>query len=155
MTGFRPLIGHKQLRVGRFSEVGRVYLVTTSTFGRARIFSEWCYAKAAVQAFLQPSLVKNSQVIAWVLMPDHVHWLLQTGDGTDLSRLVGAMKSSSARAVRQTGYQGRVWASAFHDHAVRSEEDILPLARYVVANPLRARLARRVGEYPFWDAIWI
>ena len=155
MPQFYSSTGHKQLRVGRFSETGRVYLITASTFDRARIFSEWRYARSAVQAFLKPSLLKNSRVMTWVLMPDHVHWLLQLGDDAELSRLVGAMKSSSARAVRRAGCQSRVWAPAFHDHAVRGEDDILALARYVVANPLRAGLVRRVGEYPFWDAIWI
>ena len=155
MPQFHPFTGHKQLRIGRFSETGRVYLITTSTFDRERIFSEWRYARAAIQAFLQPSLLKTSRVMTWVLMPDHVHWLLQPGDDAELSRLVGAMKSSSARAVRQAGCKRRVWAPASHDHAVRSEDDILPLARYVVANPLRAGLVRRVGEYPFWDAIWM
>jgi hypothetical protein len=29
------------------------------------------------------------------------------------------------------------------------------LARYVVANPVRAGLVQRVGQYPHWDAIWL
>jgi hypothetical protein len=29
------------------------------------------------------------------------------------------------------------------------------MARYVVANPLRAGLVKRLGDYPLWDAIWL
>ncbi|MBB5859537.1 hypothetical protein GGR69_001194 [Xanthomonas arboricola] len=29
------------------------------------------------------------------------------------------------------------------------------MARYLIANPLRAGLVARVGDYPFWDAIWL
>ncbi|NJC47919.1 UNVERIFIED_ORG: hypothetical protein GGR78_001170 [Xanthomonas campestris] len=29
------------------------------------------------------------------------------------------------------------------------------MARYLIANPLRAELVERVGDYPFWDAIWL
>jgi len=41
------------------------------------------------------------------------------------------------------------------DHALRSDEDLRAVARYVIANPVRAGLAQRVGGYPFWDAVWI
>ena len=42
-----------------------------------------------------------------------------------------------------------------HDHAVRSDEDFRALARYVVANPLRAGLVSQIGDYPLWDAAWL
>jgi putative transposase len=29
------------------------------------------------------------------------------------------------------------------------------IARYVVANPLRAGLAGTIGDYPYWDAVWL
>jgi len=48
-----------------------------------------------------------------------------------------------------------VWQRGFHDHAVRREEDLQALARYVVANPVRAGLVQRTGLYPHWDAIWV
>ena len=44
---------------------------------------------------------------------------------------------------------------AFHDHALRANEDLRQAARYVIANPIRAGLVRRVGDYPFWNAIWV
>jgi len=28
-------------------------------------------------------------------------------------------------------------------------------ARYIVANPLRAGLVERLGDYPLWDAVWL
>ncbi|KPC24144.1 Uncharacterized protein ABJ99_1024 [Pseudomonas syringae pv. cilantro] len=48
-----------------------------------------------------------------------------------------------------------LWQSGYHDQAVRSEQDMVGLARYIVANPLRAGLVKKVGDYPLWDAIWI
>jgi putative transposase len=29
------------------------------------------------------------------------------------------------------------------------------IARYIVANPLRAGLVERLGDYPHWDAVWL
>ena len=95
------------------------------------------------------------ETLAWVLMPDHLHWLLQLGDAT-LGEVVGSMKSRSARAVNaRLARMGNVWQKGFHDHAVRAEEDLRALARYVLANPLRAGLVKRIGDYPLWDAHWL
>ncbi|MOA38930.1 Transposase IS200 like protein [compost metagenome] len=95
-------------------------------------------------------------MLAWVLMPDHVHWVLRLGIGEQLASSVGRLKSASSRRVNACqGRQGPLWAGAFHDHALRREDDLRAIARYVVANPLRAGLVRRVGDYPFWNAIWL
>ena len=95
-------------------------------------------------------------MLAWVLMPDHVHWMVQLGTKTSLSHSVNRLKSASARRLNQyLGREGSVWANAFHDRALRREDDLKAMARYVVANPLRAGLVEKVGNYPFWDAVWL
>jgi hypothetical protein len=38
---------------------------------------------------------------------------------------------------------------------MRKDQDLQVAARYIVANPLRAGLVKRVGDYPLWDAIWL
>jgi len=48
-----------------------------------------------------------------------------------------------------------VWQDGFHDHALRREEDLKEVARYIIANPVRAGLVTRVGDYPLWDACWL
>ncbi len=95
-------------------------------------------------------------MLAWVLMPDHAHWLMQLGESDNLSVVVNRLKSASARATnRVLEREGPLWESAFHDRALRREEDVRTIARYIVGNPLRAGLVARVGEYSFWDAVWI
>jgi REP element-mobilizing transposase RayT len=89
-------------------------------------------------------------------MPDHVHWLMQLSDGQDLSKNVQKVKSLTTRGLRAQGAApGRIWQPGFHDRALRREEDLRNVARYVVANPLRAGMVRSLREYPLWDAIWL
>ena len=147
--------GHRSLRLGRHSQANGIYLITSSTWQRKKIFAEWPYAHSAIQAFTHANVLKDAQLLCWVLMPVHAHWLLQLGQERSLPSLVGAMKSASARAVRNSGYTQQVWVRAYHDQAIRREEDIAPIARYIVANPLRAGLVKRAGDYPFWDAIYL
>ncbi len=101
-------------------------------------------------------LLGDATMLAWVLMPDHAHWLLQLGAGRTLDVLVAELKAFSARnANRSLARLGPVWGRSYHDRAIRREEDIQDVARYIVANPLRAGLVRRIGEYPYWNAIWL
>jgi REP element-mobilizing transposase RayT len=92
---------------------------------------------------------------AWVLMPDHVHWLLSLTDTRPLGQVVAASKASSARALKRTGLVERSpWQPKYYEHRVRTDEDLQSQARYLVANPLRAGLAARLADYPWWWAQW-
>ena len=66
------------------------------------------------------------------------------------------IKGRSAISINRVfGNQGQLWQKGFHDRAIRKEEDLQAIARYVVANPLRAGLVNKIGDYPLWDAIWL
>ncbi|MGH8380846.1 REP-associated tyrosine transposase [Pseudomonas sp.] len=145
--------GH--LRIGRYSESGRIYLLTSNTWERNPVFSDFFLGRLLVQQFRVAE--ENGQVrsLAWVVMPDHFHWLVELQD-VQLARLMAKVKAASAIAINhRRGQTGEFWQSGFHDHALRHEDDLLHAARYVVANPLRAGLVTRLVDYPLWDAIWL
>ncbi len=50
---------------------------------------------------------------------------------------------------------GRIWQRGYHDHAIRYQESIKDIARYIVANPLRAGLVKSLRYYPYWNAMWL
>jgi REP element-mobilizing transposase RayT len=148
--------GHRALRKGRVSLPNQVYLITTTTAKRQRFFDDFNAACAACRTFETHSLLGGARMLAWVLMPDHVHWLMQLGQNDDLGDVVARLKSASARSVnRVLRREGALWARAYHDHALRSDESVQEVARYIIGNPVRAGLVERVGDYPFWDAVWV
>lgn len=98
----------------------------------------------------QAQFRNDAQTLAYVLMPDHLHWLMGLGKRRQLSTVVGTIKSISAHQAGRP-----LWQDGFHDHALRDEESLVEVARYIVANPLRAGLVKRLSEYPHWDAIWL
>ena len=138
-----------RLRAGRWSAKGQVYMVTTVTRGRARIFADFDIARMLIGILRDDAARGSHETLAFVLMPDHLHWLLQLQSGT-LASLVGRVKSLSAKQIGRS-----VWQDGFHDRALRREEDLQAAARYIVANPVRAGLVERVGQYPHWDAVWL
>lgn len=94
--------------------------------------------------------------LAFVAMPNHLHWLFQLQGSLDLPEVIRRLKGKSARAVNtQLGRTGTVWQTGFHDHALRNNEDVQNIARYVIANPLRAGIVKKIGDYALWDAVWL
>jgi REP element-mobilizing transposase RayT len=148
--------GHRALRRGRLPLPGQVYHVTVATRDRTAWFSNFHVACETVRAFRAPAVLDDAVLLAWVLMPDHVHWLLEAGEATPIEKAVARMKSVSAvRANRILARAGPLWYPSFHDRALRNEDDLRAMARYIVANPLRAGLVEHIGDYPFWDCVWL
>ena len=144
-----------QLRIGRFSEAGRIYMITTTTENRYPVFEDWQLGRLLVCEFRRAETQGLATSLAWVVMPDHFHWLLELQQGS-LASLIKQVKASSAVAInRVSGKKGRFWQTGFHDIALRREENLQKLARYIVANTLRAGLVKHIGDYPLWDAVWI
>ena len=148
--------GHRELRRGRVSVPGQVHHVTAATRDRQAWFSDFHVACEAVRAFRGPAALGDATLLAWVLMPDHAHWLLQLGQRMPLEMVVARMKGVSATQVNRVLFRaGPLWVPAFHDRALRREEDLRAVARHIVANPLRAGLVDQLGNYPFWDSEWL
>jgi putative transposase len=151
-----PAKGYRALRSHRVSLPGHVYLVTTTTVRRERLFADFCAARVAISALNHRQTLAATTLLAWVLMPDHLHVLLQLGEADDLSALMIRIKSRMGRAVNgHLRRAGSIWQCGYHEHLVRKEEDLKEIARYVVLNPLRAGLVTRVSDYPHWDAFWL
>ena len=147
--------GHA-LRTGRVSEPGRAYLLTAVTLERKPVFNDWQLARLLIAEMRHAHESKTVESLAWVVMPDHLHWLIELGD-TPMKALRQRINSRSAIAINKSSdlYNGKLWQRGFHDRALRREEDMQAIARYIVANPLRAGLVKRIGDYPLWDAIWL
>lgn len=146
--------GTQQLRKGRCSLDNQIYHLTTATRNRHPFFLDFGLARALVHSL--NSELNHSDTLAWVVMPDHFHMLVQF-DRRDISisNLMRCIKARFTVTAKDKFGVDRIWQRGFYDRAIRSEEDIAAVARYIVANPLRAGLVQNLKEYPHWDAIWL
>jgi len=148
-------MSYDDLRKGRYSEQQRAYFVTTVLADREqRYFADFFCARRVVAEMRALHDGGTVSSLAWVVMPDHVHWLFQLTGQADLSAAVKRFKACSAHRVNEhLKRQGALWQKSFYDHALRKDEAVQGVARYIVANPLRAGLVERIGDYSLWDAI--
>jgi len=119
------------------------------------IFADFALGRLVVHQFRRAQNLGLASSLAWVVMPDHFHWLVKL-ESCSLRKLMRETKSLITREVNfSTNRNGPLWQQGYHDRALRREEDLVRLARYVVAKPLRVGLVERLGDYPLWDAIWV
>ncbi|MEV5118687.1 REP-associated tyrosine transposase [Stenotrophomonas indicatrix] len=143
-----------RLRYGRYSRSGNVYSLTTATHSRAPLFADAANVAVLVDTLRFIERSGFSRSFTWVVMPDHLHWLMELQKGT-LAQCMAVLKSRSSRLLnRQLGRKGPLWQHGYHDHAVRTDESLHEKAMYILANPVRAGLAGELGEYPHAWCRW-
>ena len=147
--------GSQALRKGRYSCSRHIYFITTVCADRNRLFLDSNNARTVSRLCHDKRVWCDSKLLAWVLMPDHWHGIVELGANMTLSRTMQAFKSCSAKALNaQNNSSGKIWQSGFYDRCLL-EAHLLPAARYLVANPLRAGLVKDIGQYPYWDVVWL
>ncbi len=149
-----PRQGHA-LRKGRVSLSNQVYLLTTVTYQRIPVFNDLIAARLLIACLKSAHDSGQVESLAFVVMPDHLHWLVRLGEAMPLRQVMQSIKGRSSRLIGLYRQSNRLWQPGFHDHALRADEDVQQVARYVIANPLRAGLTDRIGNYSFWDAKWL
>ena len=92
------------------------------------------------------------QLQAWVVMPNHVHVLVDIWQ-TPLAAVMQSWKRFIAReANRLLGREGTLWEREYWDTRIRDEEHLRKAARYVEANPVKAHLAAQARAWPWSSA---
>ncbi len=147
----------RDLRKGRVSLSNHIYLITTVTHKRQPFFKNFINARYVINSLKYTEQSHQVTSLSFVVMPDHLHWLFSLQNFRSLSQVVSNIKRRSAYRINQHNNKtgSPIWQTGFHDYALRDEDEIKNVARYIIANPLRAGLVDHIGNYPFWDAVWV
>ena len=87
-----------------------------------------------------PTHHKNVRILAHVIMPNHIHLLLEidamdlVNSSINLSCIVKGLKAYVSRTARGIGVEGKVWQKSFHDHIIRDEFDFQTHNDYIISN---------------------
>jgi L-threonylcarbamoyladenylate synthase len=86
-------------------------------------------------------------LLAWVVMPNHVHALVSPHNGFHLDQVLHTWKSFSAHEIKKClGRTGEIWQHEGYDHIVRNPEALWMIAKYIVDNPRKASITTRFVE---------
>lgn len=93
------------------------------------------------------------KLLAWVIMPNHVHAIIEQIEGYRLDKIVHSWKSFTAKEINQRlGQDGRFWARDYFDRYIRDEGHYLNAVYYIENNPVKAGLVRLAEEWTYSSA---
>ena len=132
----------------RYYGPGQIYFITAVTHERLHILSE--QAELLLNSIGKIEHALDFQIFAWVIMPDHVHFIIDPKN-EDLSNIIKRIKLSFSYAYRQQAqlYRGRVWQHRFWDHVIRNERDLNTHIDYIHRNPVKHGLTQNPFAWQF------
>jgi putative transposase len=140
---------------------GLVQHITISTVGAASgvesNFGLKLLATPETAAIVENALIhfdaERYRLLAWCVMPNHAHIVVEQGEEWPLANVVHGWKSFTANAINRTlGRSGRVWLREYHDRFMRDDDHLSTTIAYVEANPVDAGLVERPEDWPFSSA---
>jgi putative transposase len=79
---------------------------------------------------------KRYELLAYVVMHNHIHVIVESNNEHQLQAIVHSWKSFSAnRLQREYGRKGNIWQDEYFDRIVRNEEEFLQKVQYILNNP--------------------
>ena len=108
---------------------------------------------ALVEGALRHFDGERYRLLAWCVMPNHVHVLIETREGFPLADVLHSWKSfTSRKASKLVGRSGEFWQREYLDRYVRNAEHYQAVVAYIEENPVKAGLAKVRTEWPWSSA---
>jgi REP element-mobilizing transposase RayT len=120
--------------------------------------------KPCIANMVQGSLLsfdsQRYRLLAWVVMPNHVHVLFQPITGWTIAKIVASWKKFTARKIcddwRESGENPSdpVWHREYWDRFIRDRKHFEQAVEYIHLNPVKAGLVKRAGEWR-WSSAYL
>ena len=93
------------------------------------------------------------RLLAWCVMPNHVHALIETKEGYPLAEVLHSWKSfTGSQANTHLGRRGDFWQREYLDRFVRNAGHYEAVVAYIEENPVKAGLAKIKTQWPWSSA---
>jgi putative transposase len=134
----------------RFQECGQLHFLTFSCYRRRANFGS-TPSRSTFESSLE--LVRQHYglcVYGYVVMPEHVHMLVNEPDQGTLARVMQSLKQSVARTLALRA-EDPFWQARYYDFNVWSEHKFVEKLRYIHRNPVTRGLVARPEDW-IWSS---
>ena len=143
-----PETPRKDIRLRGFDYRSRgAYFITICCYGRQPLFQ----SEGARQMMIEwiktiPNHFSKTSIDCFVVMPDHVHFILwkQTNEDPSLATVMQWFKTMTTNAYIRgvenrllEPFEKKVWQRGYYDHIIRNDSDLNEKRQYIMNNPLK------------------
>ena len=142
---------------------GATYFFTVNTYRRQKVLIDDDVRNALRQGIEKARIRFPFEILAWVLLPDHLHclWRLPEGDA-DYAKRWGIIKRHVSQSCDQRfnheeelsdsrlkRKESGLWQRRYWEHQIRDETDLARHVDYVHWNPLKHGLVDKIADWPY------
>lgn len=155
--------GRKEL-----DKLGYTYFITTTVINYERVFSiEKSFNYLLLDSMKYLCKEHNSEIIAFVYMPSHIHFIITMNDGESISDYLRDFKKYTSKQIKskllvadnkelysklQEMGKYKFWMDRFDSQIILTEKILNIKINYIHNNPVKARLVKEIDEWKFSSA---
>jgi putative transposase len=129
----------------RYQQAESLHFITFSCYRRLPYLAPPA-AKTYVEHVLERTRARHeARIYAYVLMPEHVHFLINEPPRIRLDQFLKALKQETSRELK--GERKQFWQTRYYDRNVRGEEERTEKIRYTHRNPVKRGLVDAPESY--------
>jgi len=145
-----PRLDPHRLNDEAYCRLGAPVFFTLSTAARRPFLTDPPAPYIIAHALDWNTGTRGTCLICYCIMPDHLHFIACNGrEGEDIREYVRGVKLTTGRLFREAAVQPPFWERSYWDHHAGACQDLNEQVGYVLQNPVRAGLCRRVEDWPY------
>jgi putative transposase len=95
----------------------------------------------------------KTAVLAYCLMPNHIHLLLKPSEEEALAKMMQGITLCYSKYFNRTnGRTGRLWECRYYSTIIDEDSYLWTVSKYIENNPVRAGIVKRPEDYPYSSA---
>jgi putative transposase len=130
----------------RFQQTRQIHFLTFSCYHRQPKFTNASACGTFVDALERVRQNYNLCVYGYVVMPEHVHLLVNEPERSTLAQAIKSLKQGVARRLALRA-EDSFWQARYYDFNVWSEKKFVEKLRYVHRNPVKRGLVARPEDW--------
>ncbi|MCX6835141.1 MAG: transposase [candidate division Zixibacteria bacterium] len=160
------------MKLKHYDNEGHARFVTFCTHHKIPVLADEVYRQAILDSIDEVKSSTGFQLLAYVIMPEHVHLVLAPAEDSSLGHLIGEIKRLSAKAIhalllarhstlverlsatRNGTRRFVLWQRRCYDKNCRSEREVWGAVRYCHNNPVKRGLVSDPARWKWSSYSW-
>jgi len=131
----------------RFQKAESLHFITFSCFHRLPLLDA-PVARETVEVVLEQTRARHqARIYAYVLMPEHMHLLVNEPPQILLAQFLKVLKQMTSRKLR--GQREKFWQDRYYDSNIHGEKSRSEVTRYIHRNPVKRGLVAKPEDWPW------
>ena len=140
-------------RIARIVGAGYPHHMVERGNNRERVFANPIDYEKYLSSLSKYSEEKETAVLAYCLMPNHIHLLVRPSEEETLAKMMqGVTLCYSKYFNRENGRTGRLWECRYYSTVIDGDSYLWTVSKYIENNPVRAGIVKKPEDYPYSSA---